>query len=125
VAGIRSAGDEAFWFGTDGPEAFFQDYDNQVSIRGSALSLSTWMHVAVTSDGGELKIYVNGVEVNSTTAGSSAITFDHFTAGCGSNGTSGDNWNGAIDEFGVWQRALSADEVTQLYNSGNGLAYSE
>ena len=31
--------------------------------------------------------------------------------------------NGALDELGLWTRALSATEVEQLYNEGNGLAY--
>lgn len=31
--------------------------------------------------------------------------------------------DGWIDECGVWSRALTAPEVTTLYNSGNGLAY--
>ena len=41
----------------------------------------------------------------------------------------GPHWGGyqwgteCYDELGVWQRALSADEVSQLYNSGSGLAY--
>jgi hypothetical protein len=28
-----------------------------------------------------------------------------------------------LDEVGFWTRALSAAEVTSLYNSGNGLQY--
>lgn len=30
---------------------------------------------------------------------------------------------GAIDEIGVWKRALTSQEISDLYNSGNGLAY--
>ena len=30
-------------------------------------------------------------------------------------------WDGAIDECGIWSRYISDAEVTQLYNSGNGL----
>ena len=33
--------------------------------------------------------------------------------------------NGAIDNCGVWGRALSQEEVTYLYNNGNGLSYSQ
>src|SRR5262249_31508245 len=32
-------------------------------------------------------------------------------------------FNGAIDEIGVWNRALTSTEITNLYNSGAGLAY--
>jgi len=31
--------------------------------------------------------------------------------------------NGLIDEFGIWDRALTSDEVALLYNSGNGLSH--
>ena len=31
--------------------------------------------------------------------------------------------NGIIDEVGFWNRELTSSEVTDLYNSGAGLAY--
>jgi hypothetical protein len=31
---------------------------------------------------------------------------------------------GKIDEVGLWSRALTSSEITQLYNSGSGLTYS-
>ena len=31
---------------------------------------------------------------------------------------------GSMDEVGVWQRALSGDEVGRLFNNGYGLAYA-
>jgi hypothetical protein len=27
-------------------------------------------------------------------------------------------WQGSLDEIGIWSRALSATEVTSLYNAG-------
>ena len=33
------------------------------------------------------------------------------------------NFEGVIDELGFWNRLLTADERTALYNNGNGLAY--
>jgi hypothetical protein len=32
------------------------------------------------------------------------------------------HWDGLIDEVGIWSRALSSNEVSQLYNNGDGLA---
>jgi hypothetical protein len=32
-------------------------------------------------------------------------------------------WNGRIDLFSFYKKTLSASEITQHYNSGNGLAY--
>jgi hypothetical protein len=33
--------------------------------------------------------------------------------------------DGAMALFGVWQRALDAAEVTQLFNNGEGLSFAE
>lgn len=38
-------------------------------------------------------------------------------------GTVNSIFNGTIDEVGLWNRALSSSEISQLYNSGAGLAY--
>ena len=35
-------------------------------------------------------------------------------------------WNefeGEIDELGIWSRVLTADEVTELWNGGAGITY--
>ena len=32
-------------------------------------------------------------------------------------------FDGLVDECGIWSRALTTDEVTSLYNSGNGFTY--
>ncbi len=34
-------------------------------------------------------------------------------------------WIGSIDEVGFWNRTLDASEIQELYNNGNGLAYSQ
>jgi hypothetical protein len=33
------------------------------------------------------------------------------------------HWSGMIDEVGIWNRLLSASEITQLYNAGSGKTY--
>jgi hypothetical protein len=32
--------------------------------------------------------------------------------------------NGKIDEVNIWNKELSASEITELYNSGNGKQYT-
>ncbi len=32
-------------------------------------------------------------------------------------------WDGLIDEIGIWDRALTDDEISDLYNDGEGLPY--
>ncbi|MAH49149.1 hypothetical protein CMI37_25210 [Candidatus Pacearchaeota archaeon] len=56
--------------------------------------------------------------VGSPTQISSSLDF-----GWGGTDDSGSNWLGYMDEIGVWNRALSAQEVADLYNSSYALYY--
>jgi hypothetical protein len=75
--------------------------------------------VVVTLESGTATIYVNGSQIDSRGMG--------ITTGTSSGGEIGarisptEYFSGYIDEVGVWNRALSGSEVSQLYNSGNGL----
>lgn len=35
------------------------------------------------------------------------------------------DFDGGVDEVGIWNTALTADQRTALYNAGNGLAYAQ
>jgi hypothetical protein len=43
----------------------------------------------------------------------------------GSTGGTGQYTDGIIDEVGIWEKALTSGEVSELYNSGSGLAYDD
>jgi hypothetical protein len=71
-----------------------------------------------------IKIYLDGVFKSSnpdTTVGSISSTNNGFDIGDRSNGSF--PFNGSVDEFGIWKRALTSAEISSLYNSGNGLKY--
>jgi hypothetical protein len=34
------------------------------------------------------------------------------------------DYDGGMDEFGIWKRLLTPFEIQKLYNSGSGLAFS-
>jgi len=87
-------------------------------------------HIVLTYDGSTdangVKIYINGVSdtisIVSNTFGGGLTTSAPFTIG---NPIVGSNYfNGIVDEFGVWDKELTASEVTELYNSGAGLQYT-
>lgn len=89
----------------------------------SPVPTNTWSFVAAGYDGSNIFISLNG----------GAMTTTPFTGPI--YGASGQNlevgayfggsylFYGLIDEIGIWHRALTASEITQLYNSGNGLTY--
>jgi len=72
-----------------------------------------------TRIGADEKFYVNGVLVNSRDngAGGTGDTINGFMIG--RNTLIAENYfNGLIDDVRVYNRALSASEVKQLYNMG-------
>jgi len=88
---------------------------------GSVAPLNQWMHVAVTYDGGTVKTYINGA-LTHTYSGSGAIgdvdnSQNDFRIG-GRQSTS-HNFQGRIDEVRVYNRALSASEITTLPSGSN------
>lgn len=90
---------------------------------GVVLSTGTWYHVIGYHDSvaNTIGIIINdGTDTN--TSHSTGIYDGNapFTIGVGGNNL---YYDGIIDEVGIWKRKLSASEITELYNSGSGLAY--
>jgi hypothetical protein len=90
---------------------------------------SLWNNFTIVYDGTQLSnervsVYKNGYFVQfvivpniSSTLGTEA-TRTYIGAACGPNGTQ-NAWaffNGKIDDLGVWNRALTPQEITDLYN---------
>ena len=83
-----------------------------------------WTHIVAVADDVDdnLLLYLNGFEVSRTPYNGSIRTTDADTW-IGGQAAHGGFIDGAIDELGFWNRALSDNEVSALYNDGNGLAY--
>ena len=90
--------------------------DGSVYFPGAPLSAGTY-HIAVTRDSAGLVIlYKNGVQVNSGTLASSIAVGPNFRLGADTN-IPGERLNGKIYNQLVYNRALTADEITQNYNA--------
>lgn len=76
------------------------------------LSLNRWHHVAATYDGSSTGIYIDGVKVASRTGLSGSISDNTNPLRFGGTGS----FDGKVDDFRVYNRALSPSEVSQLYN---------
>lgn len=82
-------------------------------------------HIVATANSTTIQIYVNGTLANSTArAGGDTFNPNSKSLAFGRFGS----WNGYffvgdLDEVGLWNRSLSASEVEELYNSGNGLSF--
>jgi uncharacterized repeat protein (TIGR02543 family) len=87
-----------------------------------SMNLNQWYHIAGTYDGTTMRLYLNGSQI-ATTAVTGNITSYSTPVYIAANGAIGEKFIGTIDEVGIWNRTLTASEVSQLYNSGNGLTY--
>ncbi|MDP2307099.1 MAG: LamG-like jellyroll fold domain-containing protein [Pseudomonadota bacterium] len=81
--------------------------------------LGAWTHVAVTWDALTVRLYVNGAEVSSSTPGYTTIPYGSlpFVLGFDMN-RYGRYLDGALDEVGLWDSALNADEIGLLFADG-------
>lgn len=101
------------------------DVEKTIITNGPLPHTNTWLHVVITRDGDTSTCYINGSTENGYsgeslgTVGTSSITDVSTTSQVGTQDTT-KNFVGYIDEFGVWDRVLTADEVSQLHNDGNG-----
>lgn len=92
-------------------------------------STGTWymMTVVYTASAGSVAFYINASQQGTTQTGLATSIFSGtspFLVGqrlIPSDPTT--NWDGRLDELGVWSRTLSGAEITSLYNGGAGNQY--
>lgn len=112
VCVIRTAG----YLGAGSLHFYFNSGTNMRSLSvANQLLINNWYQVVGTWDGTNQRIYKNGVQVTSTTWVSTSLnTGNTFTGYVSSNGES---LNGRFGLLRVYNKALSAAEVLQNYNS--------
>ena len=99
---------------------------------GVLITTSGWYHLAFTHAGGAApKFYYNGVLKTSGIRVSNATVYEaSYTSpsicSIGYNNQTLTNYmpnNSKIDELNIWNKELTAAEITELYNSGSGKFY--
>lgn len=83
------------------------------------LQTGQWYHLAITFTNTQAKLYINGVLNNTVNANFSlpndlTVTATSIGAWLGDGG--GQYFNGNIDEFRVWNKVLSATDITNTMN---------
>ena len=102
-----------YWDGTN--------YRNMTTNGGAIVPRNQWVHVALTlSTTNKSKVYVNGVEYDTTRTIVSEIIDAQLSVG----GPVGNDveWlvGSSFDEVAVFSSALTAQQITGIYNSGSG-----
>ncbi|WP_405575899.1 LamG-like jellyroll fold domain-containing protein [Winogradskyella sp. Asnod2-B02-A] len=96
----------------------FTGTDGGAVISSNVLNLNSWNHVAGTFNNGVLKLYVNGIEVNSGNTTFTSIPTSTINLAIGEDINVGayEFFNGQIDELSIWNKALKPSEITSGYN---------
>jgi hypothetical protein len=101
---------------------------NSFSVIGTNISIqaSQWKNIVATYEGPSLKLYVDGILSNTQTLSPSPNYFSYCNSEYWIGGFRHLNscipndsvqfFNGKIDDIGFWNRALSNQEITDLYN---------
>lgn len=99
---------------------------------GPNINDGVWHHACCTNGGGFVRLYKDGVEIpespHATGGATPAQSTNPLVIGDNSFTTTHLYFTGDLDEVYVWERAISAEEVTDLYENNNvnpsGLVYS-
>ena len=80
-----------------------------------------WHMVGMTYDGTTWKGYIDGTVAATTYTGNAPnVPGNNFVIGKAVNNLTFPYFGGKVDEFGFWNKVLSSQEITNLYNSGSG-----
>lgn len=108
---------------TDGALEFGDGASWNATTSSNIIQPNTWHHCVLVSNNGYGTLYVDNVNAASNNTNMLDLNDTNDRQfGLGTDGQSGGN-NVAklIDAVGVWNRILTEQEVSELYNSGSGL----
>jgi hypothetical protein len=96
----------------------FETAAGRADITAPLPETEVWVNIAVTSDGGEGKIYLDGEEVGAgAVPGDLNANEDPWRLGQDCD-RANYIFDGSIDEARLWSRALSPDEIGQFMEGG-------
>ncbi len=112
--------------GTTGLQPVFLFAENltasPAAVSTNEIAINEFSHLAGTWDGATLRVYVNGVLSGETAttqtpaASTCPFSIGGFSDACGSTGQF---FNGIVDEVGLYNRAVSATEIRTIYDAGD------
>jgi len=90
---------------------------NATNTLSGAWNTTIWSCFVFVYDGQYLRLYRNGVEAVSPKACTGTIDVTNNNLGIGANGNGEYPFNGTIDEVYIYNKSLSGEEISDLYNN--------
>ena len=88
------------------------------------IPLNEWSHIVGTYDGEYMRVYINGILEDNSTAASGSVSTDTGQLIIGSYTTSGTyTFDGYMDETKLYNYALTPYQIAQEYNQGAPIGY--
>ena len=102
-----------YMYRSTGSPDTFNSVDSGVNVTTS------WTHLALTQNGANLKFYINGEEEDSKTDATYlwSATRPAIIGGHSTSAGEYQEFNGNIDEVGLWNSELSATEIKAIYEN--------
>ncbi len=108
-----------FYVGFNGVNAFMgvaDSYKNTTDIS-SYIAIDTWMHICMVAEDGTATYYIDGVARDTDTYTQSSGTNPNTNFFIGATSPWANYYNGSIKNCAIWNRALTATEVSQNFNA--------
>lgn len=98
---------------------FIHDSGSPVSVSDTSSNFAdnNWYHVVATTDGSDMRLYVNGVLSDSLSTSDTRTLNQQIVIGEANTNF----YTGYMDEIAIYDYALSPSQVEELYNNGDGL----
>ncbi len=101
-------------------------YYHRDGTTSYTLPLNKWTHIVAVYDGSDVKIYANGSGPLADESMGGQGTGNLTGSGKFDIGGQSDEWfDGLIDDTRIYDRALSATEIQELYNEVKSVAFSD
>jgi len=112
--------------GADIPEEFsWTGGAGDTPAHGTAITIGgeqeTWHHLVGVTEGvsGVESLYIDGVEVATKSGAALGDRTNRMRIGENPDAL-GRGWNGKVDDVAIWARALSPDEIAEIWAAGEG-----
>ncbi len=94
------------------------DGSSRVTTSSAVISAGTWTHIAISGNGSNLKLYINGTLDRTITAGTAITNYSTPELILGQATRTGTYFRGQINDVKMYNRVLSDNEIAQLSGKG-------